>query len=191
MATAHTSTTAHAEEPAARRATVFCSGRWRPLALLAVAATALITTVRDVVLMPTLATLLTKHRENSRHSARTDHVFATRTGKPLSQHNVQRSALDLVVKRAKLHNEPKLRFHDLRHTFASLLIAQGANVVFVSRQLGHANPAITLSLYAHEFGRAEHATRVVGALERTYGALLEADGSESAATQNQPRPQAA
>src|SRR5205823_5429300 len=65
--------------------------------------------VRDVVLMPTLATLLTKRRETSRHSARTDYVFTTRTGTPLSQRNVQRSALDLVVKRAKLQNEPKLR----------------------------------------------------------------------------------
>jgi integrase len=70
-----------------------------------------------------------------------------------------------------------IRFHDLRHTFASLLIAEGANVVFVSRQLGHANPAITLSVYAHEFARAEHATRLVTALERSYSHVLHPDNS--------------
>ena len=46
-------------------------------------------------------------------------------------------------------DRPKLRWHDLRHSFAPLLIAQGGNVVFVSRQLGHASPSITLDAYGH------------------------------------------
>jgi hypothetical protein len=41
----------------------------------------------------------------------------------------------------------RLSLHSLRHGSASLLIAQGLNVVFVSRQLGHASPAITLEVY--------------------------------------------
>ena len=49
--------------------------------------------------------------------------------------------------------------HSLRHSYASLLIANGLNVVFVSRQLGHANPTITLSTYAHLYARADHRTR--------------------------------
>jgi integrase len=40
-----------------------------------------------------------------------------------------------------------------------LLIAQGANAVFLSRQLGHANPNITLGVYAHLFEKTEHAAR--------------------------------
>jgi integrase len=56
-----------------------------------------------------------------------------------------------------------MRCYDPRHTFASLLIAQGARVVFVSRQLGHASPDITLRVYAHLFDGAEHASRA-GAL---------------------------
>ena len=135
--------------------------------------------VRDIVLMPALAILLTRHRDDTTHSEPSDYVFTTRTGTPLSHRNVQRSALDLTIKRAKLTGTPKLRFHDLRHTFASLLIAEGANVVFVSRQLGHANPAITLSVYAHEFARAEHATRLVTALERGYGHLLDPENATS------------
>ena len=44
-------------------------------------------------------------------------------------------------------------FHDLRHIFASSLIAAGVDVVFVSQQLGHASPAVTLNVYAHVYER--------------------------------------
>jgi integrase len=65
-----------------------------------------------------------------------------------------------------------LRFHDLRHTFASLLIAQGLNVVFVSRQLGHASPSFTLNVYGGLFDRAEHARRATNALETNFSQTL-------------------
>jgi integrase len=42
-----------------------------------------------------------------------------------------------------------LRFHDLRHTAASLAISTGANVLVVSRMLGHADASITLKVYGH------------------------------------------
>lgn len=45
----------------------------------------------------------------------------------------------------------RIRFHDLRHTYASLLISQGCDVVMVSKLMGHANPAITLRVYAKVF----------------------------------------
>ncbi|MFL6265566.1 MAG: tyrosine-type recombinase/integrase, partial [Actinomycetes bacterium] len=44
-----------------------------------------------------------------------------------------------------------LRFYDLRHTCASLLIAQGASVKAVQAQLGHATASITLDTYGHLF----------------------------------------
>ncbi len=43
---------------------------------------------------------------------------------------------------------PHFRLYDLRHTFASLLLAAGAPITYVSAQLGHANPATTLRYYA-------------------------------------------
>lgn len=43
----------------------------------------------------------------------------------------------------------KLRFHDLRHTVASILLSQGQSVRAVSHRLGHSNPALTLRVYAH------------------------------------------
>ncbi len=42
-----------------------------------------------------------------------------------------------------------LRFHELRHTFGSLLIMSGANLVSVQKLLGHSNPKITAETYAH------------------------------------------
>ncbi len=42
-----------------------------------------------------------------------------------------------------------LRFHDLRHSFASLLLAWGEPILYVSQQLGHSSAAFTLSTYAH------------------------------------------
>jgi integrase len=67
--------------------------------------------------------------------------------------------------------------HQLRHCFASPLIARGLNAVFVGRQLGHASPSITLSVYAHLFDQAEHATKASAQLEAAFGGIL--DGAES------------
>jgi integrase len=52
----------------------------------------------------------------------------------------------------KLENgkiEGKIRFHDLRHTYASLLIEQGENIKYIQTQLGHSSPTVTLNVYAH------------------------------------------
>jgi hypothetical protein len=76
--------------------------------------------------------------------------------------------------------------HDLRHTFASLLIAQGVHVVFVSRQLGHANPATTLRVYASEFDRVRNADAARSALSAQFGGLLEGNAGETA-PRNQPQ----
>jgi integrase len=63
-------------------------------------------------------------------------------------------------------------FHTLRHTFASLLIAQGHDPVFVSRQLGHASPTITLNTYAHLFDSARHAHAAREQLDAEYRDVL-------------------
>jgi integrase len=51
------------------------------------------------------------------------------------------------------------RMHDLRHFFASALIAAGCDVVAVQRQLGHANASITLATYSHLWPNADDRTR--------------------------------
>ncbi len=59
-----------------------------------------------------------------------------------------------------------------RQGYASLLIANGLNVVFVSRQLGHANPNITLEVHAHLFASADHADTARDALEANHAATV-------------------
>jgi len=132
--------------------------------------------VRDVELMPALGRVLRAHKAEAfarGHAKPSDFVFASRVGTPLHYRNVSRRGLDPAVRRAGLEAGERLRFHDLRHTFASLLVAEGLNVVFVSRQLGHASSNITLAVYSHLFDRAEHGQRARAALEAGFGSMLE------------------
>ncbi|MGZ4391164.1 MAG: tyrosine-type recombinase/integrase [Gaiellaceae bacterium] len=125
--------------------------------------------VRDVILIPALAAALREHREASPFKSSKDYVFASRIGTPLHWRNVARRALKPALAKAGI--EP-LRWHDLRHTFASLLIGGGANVVFTSRQLGHGSSDITLRVYSHLFDRAEQAQRTRDLLETTLGDVI-------------------
>jgi integrase len=125
--------------------------------------------VRDVVLAPVLAAALRDHRSESVFSGPDDFVFASKVGTPLHWRNVSRRALEPALKAAGI--EP-LRWHDLRHTFASVLIGGGANVVFTSRQLGHGSSDITLRLYAHLFDRAEQAQRTRDLLQASLGEVV-------------------
>ncbi len=54
-----------------------------------------------------------------------------------------------------------LRYHDLRHTFASTLLSRGVSVKAVADWLGHANPSITLGTYAHLMPADEEVARKV------------------------------
>lgn len=131
--------------------------------------------VREVVLMPTLGRLLREHKLRTPFSTPGDYVFTTSAGTPYYWRNVSKRGLERAKQRAGLDGEgrPRLRFHDLRHTFASILVAQGENVVYVSRQLGHASVKQTLDTYAHLIDRAEHAQRASERLESSFGAILE------------------
>ena len=72
-------------------------------------------------------------------------VFTTEIGTPLDVPNVRRSFLRLL-ERAGL---PRIRFHDLRHTAATLLLAAGEHPKVVQERLGHYSVAFTLDTYAH------------------------------------------
>jgi integrase len=132
--------------------------------------------VREVELMPALARMLRAHRESRFAIGRArpeDFVFGTTHGTPLHYRNVVRRGLDAAVGGAGLDGSPRLRFHDLRHTFASFLIGEGADVVFVSRKLGHASVKTTLDVYAHLFDAAGHGRRARAALESAFGKIVE------------------
>jgi len=75
-----------------------------------------------------------------------DFVFTNSVGRPLDCRKVGR-AFRLGVQRSGVPGDGRLSLHSLRHGYASLLIADGLDVVFVSRQLGHADPGVTLSVH--------------------------------------------
>jgi len=75
-----------------------------------------------------------------------DFVFTDVIGGPLRRSNVLYRNFKPLLKRAGL---PQIRFHDLRHTAATLMLLQGIHPKVVSEILGHASVSITLDLYSH------------------------------------------
>lgn len=73
-------------------------------------------------------------------------IFPNNAGKPMNQANMMNRHFYPALKKAGL---PQIRFHDLRHTYASLLIEQGENIKYIQTQLGHSAPTVTLNVYAH------------------------------------------
>src|SRR3990172_623397 len=72
-------------------------------------------------------------------------VFASVVGTPIFPGNLRRAFENLI----KAAGCPRIRFHDLRHTHASLLLARGVHPKVVSERLGHASIVITLDTYSH------------------------------------------
>ena len=75
-----------------------------------------------------------------------DLVFANEIGRPMEVRNMMRRSFLPLLKRAGL---PRIRFHDLRHTAATLLLGQGVHPKVVAEMLGHSRISTTLDLYSH------------------------------------------
>ncbi|MCI0456764.1 MAG: site-specific integrase [Gemmataceae bacterium] len=102
---------------------------------------------RRVLLTPTTLTILREHQQRmlaEGHGSAL--VFCDRQGGHLRKSNVQRRSFQPLLKRAGLMG---VRFHDLRHTCATLLLLAGVNIKVVSERLGHADVKITLDTYSH------------------------------------------
>ncbi|MFC0561959.1 site-specific integrase [Halalkalibacter alkalisediminis] len=74
-----------------------------------------------------------------------DLVLCTKNGKPIIPRNFRKEFYNLSEK----VNLPKIRFHDLRHTHATILIQQNVNVKLISERLGHSEIGTTLDTYSH------------------------------------------
>lgn len=114
---------------------------------------------RDVYLSDELVSALRAYRASTIYKGDESYIFSTGSGKPLGWSNVDRHCLTPAVTAAKLRT-PWPTFHDLRHTYASLLIARGVNVKTVSVALGHADPGFTLRVYTGLFNRDEDAAQI-------------------------------
>ena len=93
-------------------------------------------------------------------------VFPSPTGGPISPDSVLHM-LHRVLKRAGL---PRVRFHDLRHTFATLALQNGVDIKTVSGMLGHFSAGFTLDTYAHVTTVAQK--EAAKAMERVLTAAL-------------------
>ncbi|HEX5157651.1 MAG TPA: site-specific integrase [Ktedonobacterales bacterium] len=79
-----------------------------------------------------------------------DLVFCTEIGSPLTSNGQVRSTLRRIIRHASPAAPlPAIRFHDLRHTCATLALASNVNPKVVSEMLGHSTVAITLDIYSH------------------------------------------
>lgn len=121
--------------------------------------------VREVMLIPAARSLLAAWK--LKQAPGVHFVFGTRENGSCDRREALR-ALKATCQRAEI---PTYTLHELRHTFASILIAQGENVVLVSRQMGHADPAITLKTYAHLFDAQASVDAAAERLEATMGGL--------------------
>ena len=81
-------------------------------------------------------------------------VFCSETGGLLDGRNVTRT-WHRVRRKAQAEGVRLLRLHDARHSYASLALASGKSVRWVASQLGHANPELTLRVYAHALREEE------------------------------------
>lgn len=101
--------------------------------------------IRAIQMSPRLREALELHRLQCPVSSH-DLVFCTAQGSPMDAPNMVKREFLPALSRAGLR---RIRFHDLRHTYTTLLIAQGANVKFIQSQLGHSSIEMTLDRYGH------------------------------------------
>ncbi len=91
-----------------------------------------------------------------------DLIITTNDGRPVNPSNLHRH-FKKTLKHAGL---PTIRFHDLRHTHATLMLQAGKHPKVVSERLGHNNAQITLDTYSHVLPnlQAEPADRLDGTI---------------------------
>jgi integrase len=101
---------------------------------------------RRVDLAPHLVAALKEWKLASYFKAENDLVFPDSEGKAQNHTMMLRHSFQPTLERAGL---PRMRFHDLRHTYASMLIKQGENIKYIQAQLGHSSINMTMDVYGH------------------------------------------
>jgi len=100
---------------------------------------------RMVIITPELAEVLVHHKTTT-GGGTDDLVFSNRAGNPISYSNIESREFYPALDRAGLR---RIRWHDLRHTHAAVMVAKGVNVKLLQRQMGHADIGTTLNTYGH------------------------------------------
>jgi integrase len=123
---------------------------------------------REVRLPVPLAAKLRARLATQPHQDSTALAFPNECGRPLDPNNLRRRILRPLVEEL---NAPWAGFHTFRHTFASLHLSRGTNLLQLSRALGHHSPAFTLTRYTHLLP-GDDAPALDVALEALPGGLL-------------------
>jgi integrase len=129
---------------------------------------------RDVILMDELARLLRARKVAARFSRDEDLLIGNGIGRTLGYTRL-RKAFAKAATDAKISGATP---HTCRHTFASILIHQGASVEFVSDQLGHASTKTTWDIYVHLFRARDQAAAAKRELDAAFGHVLRAASEE-------------
>jgi integrase len=124
---------------------------------------------RSVDIDPDLVAFLREHKEHAfslGQAKETDYVFCTESGRPLHFRNLGK-AFSKAADKAKLNTNSgrKLRFHDLRRTFASILLEGGCEGPYVARQLGH-SVAVLYSTYAGLINARSQSEKGLAAIQK-------------------------
>ena len=109
---------------------------------------------RIVRLTPSAAKALEGHRERQLEKKlrlaglwnESGLVFTTAIGTPMDGDNLVKRSFKPLMGRTQL---PQIRFHDMRHTFATLLLSRGTHPKVVQEMLGHADISQTMDTYSH------------------------------------------
>ena len=101
-------------------------------------------------------------------------VFTTPIGTPQDASNLRRMSFQPLLERAGV---PKIRFHDLRHTCATVLLAQGVHPKVVQEQLGHSQISLTLDTYSHVLPALQQ--EAANEMDKMFGKKKAGDGSAS------------
>ena len=112
---------------------------------------------REIKLSEKLLEMLSRRLEDqlAKEFVGREYVFHCASGNPLSASSVRKQYKRLI----ESHGLRYVRMHDLRHTFATILLDQdGGNLSGVSRALGHSSIAVTLDVYGQSAGVADQAT---------------------------------
>jgi len=99
---------------------------------------------RSVVVSPVLQNHLMNTEETTGRSASL--IFTNKAGNPVNGQNLVTRVFHPALKNAGVK---RIRFHDLRHTYATLMISAGCNIKVLQRQMGHSSIQTTLDTYAH------------------------------------------
>jgi integrase len=127
---------------------------------------------REVRLPASLAANLRAHLATQPDQDSTALAFPNESGGALDPNNLRRRVLKPLVEEI---DAPWAGFHTFRHTFASIHLSQGTNLLQLSRALGHHSPAFTLTRYTHLLPGDE-----APALDLPDGGLCEADCTRGA-----------